>query len=83
MTDTQTNLTIERQVYTIVDEFKDNIPLPNDRNRLAFCLYKYVKGEGDSPEILVKTIKIKIKGISEKELGEKLKEKVYLVKKEG
>ncbi|MCH7972850.1 MAG: hypothetical protein IIB07_10495 [Bacteroidetes bacterium] len=83
MTDTQTNLTIERQVYTIVDEFKDNIPLPNDRNRLAFCLYKYVKGEGDSPEILVKTTKIKIKGISEKELGEKLKEKVYLVKKEG
>lgn len=82
MTDTQTNLTIERQVYTIVDEFKDNIPLPNDRNRLAFCLYKYVKGEGDSPEILVKTTKIKIKGISEKELGEKLKEKVYLVKKE-
>ena len=83
MTDTQTNLTIERQVYTIVDEFKDNIPLPNDRNRLAFCLYKYVKGEGDSPEILVKTTKIKIKGISEKELGEKLKEKVCLVKKEG
>lgn len=83
MTDTQTNLTIERQVYTIVDEFKDNIPLPNDRNRLAFCLYKYVKGEGDSPEILVKTTKIKIKGISEKELGEKLKDKVYLVKKEG
>ena len=83
MTDIQTNLTIERQVYTIVDEFKDNIPLPNDRNRLAFCLYKYVKGEGDSPEILVKTTKIKIKGISEKELGEKLKEKVYLVKKEG
>lgn len=83
MTDIQTNLTIERQVYTIVDEFKDNIPLPNDRNRLAFCLYKYVKGEGDSPEILVKTTKIKIKGISEKELGKKLKEKVYLVKKEG
>ena len=83
MTDTQTNLTIERQVYTIVDEFKDNIPLPNDRNRLAFCLYKYVKGEGDSQAILVKTTKIKIKGISEKELGEKLKEKVYLVKKEG
>ena len=77
MTDIQTNLTIERQVYTIVDEFKDNIPLPNDRNRLAFCLYKYVKGEGDSPEILVKTTKIKIKGISEKERGEKLKETVY------
>jgi len=83
MTDTQTNLSIERQVYAIVEEFKDNVPVPNDRNRLAFCLYKYVNGEGDSPEILVKTTKIKIEGISEKELGTKLKEKVSTVKKEG
>lgn len=83
MTDTQTNLSIERQVYSIVDEFKDNIPVPNDRNRLAFCLYKYVNGEGDSPEILVKTTKIKIEGISEKELATKLKGKISSVKKEG
>jgi hypothetical protein len=83
MTDTQTKLYIERQVYAIVDEFKNNIPVPNDRNRLAFCLYKYVNGEGDSPEILVKTTKIKIEGISEKELAKKLKEKVSSVKKEG
>ncbi len=83
MTETQTSLSIERQVYSIVDEFKDNIPIPNDRNRLAFCLYKYVNGEGDSPEILVKTTKIKIEGISEKELAAKLKEKVSSVEKEG
>ena len=38
MTDTKTNLSIESQVYAIVDQFKDNIPLPNDRNMLAFCL---------------------------------------------
>ena len=80
MTDTQSNLTIEKQVYAIVDEFKDHIPVPNDRNRLAFCLYKYVNGEGDSPEILVKSTKIKIQGISEIELGLKLKEKVSAVK---
>lgn len=83
MTETQTSLSIEKQVYSIVDEFKDNIPIPNDRNRLAFCLYKYVNGEGDSPEILVKTTKIKIEGISEKELAAKLKEKVSSVEKEG
>ncbi len=83
MTDTRTKLSIERQVYAIVDEFKNNIPVPNDRNRLAYCLYKYVNGEGDSPEILVKTTKIKIEGISEKELAKKLKEKVSSVKKEG
>ncbi len=80
MTDTQSNLTIEKQVYAIVDEFKDHIPVTNDRNRLAFCLYKYVNGEGDSPEILVKSTKIKIQGISEIELGLKLKEKVSAVK---
>jgi len=80
MTDTQSNLTIEKQVYAIVDEFKDHIPVPNDRNRLAFCLYKYVNGEGDSPEILVKSTKIQIQDISERELGLKLKEKVSAVK---
>ena len=83
MADTQTNLSLEKQVYSIVDEFKDNIPVPNDRNRLAFCLYKYVNGEGDAPEILVKTTKIQIEGISEKELVSKLNEKVSTVKKEG
>ena len=83
MADAQTNLSLEKQVYSIVDEFKDNIPVPNDRNRLAFCLYKYVKGEGDAPEILVKTTKIQIEGISEKELAIKLNDKVSTVKKEG
>jgi len=83
MEETQKSLAIEKQVYTIVDEFKDNIPVPNDRNRLAFCLYKYVNGEGDAPEILVETTKIKIKGISEKELAIKLNEKVSMVKKVG
>ena len=83
MTATQTNLSVEKQVYAIVDEFKDNIPVPNDRNRLAFCLYKYVNGEGDTPEILVKTTKIQIEGISEKELAAQLNKKVSAVKKEG
>ena len=82
MTTTQTNLSIEKQVYSIVDEYKDNIPVSSDRNRLAFCLYKYVNGEGDTPEILVKTTKIQIEGISERELASKLNEKVSIVKKE-
>ncbi len=83
MTDTRTDLSIEKQVYAIVNEFKENIPVPNDRNRLAFCLYKYVNGEGDSPEILLKTTKIQIEGISEQELVSKINEKVSTVKKEG
>ena len=81
MDDTQEKFSIENQVYSIIEEFKDNIPVPNDRNRLAYCLYKYVNGEGDSPEILVKTAKIKIEGISEKDLASKLNEKIASVKK--
>ncbi|MBA4320332.1 MAG: hypothetical protein C0412_18195, partial [Flavobacterium sp.] len=45
---------IEKKVYSFVDTFAQYIPVPNDRNRLSFCLLKYLKGEGDKPEILVK-----------------------------
>jgi len=81
MTETQSNISIEKQVYSIVEEFKDNIPLTNDRYRLAFCLYKYVNGEGDSPDILVKTTKINIEKISEAELASKINERISSIKK--
>ena len=81
MTDTQTNLSIEKQVYSIVEDLKEYIHLPNDRNRLAYCLYKYVNGEGDVPEILVKSTKINFTGITEKELTSKLNEALKTVKK--
>lgn len=71
---------IEKKVYGIVDKFKDNIPLPNDRYRLGFTLYKYVKGEGDAPEVLVKTTKIKVQGISLDELAKKLSEELNNLK---
>lgn len=63
---------IEKKVYNLIDTFAEFLPIPNDRNRLSFCLLKYLKGEGDKPEILVKTQKLKIEGISKKELAEKL-----------
>ncbi|MGE5679995.1 MAG: hypothetical protein ACM34K_03865 [Bacillota bacterium] len=72
---------VEKQVYNIVDKFKQNIPIDNDRNRLGYCLYKYVMGEGDAPEILVKSTKIKIVGIGEKELAGKLDQELKSVKK--
>jgi hypothetical protein len=71
---------IEKKVYDIVDKFKDNIPLPNDRYRLGFTLYKFVKGEGDPPEVLVKSTKIQIEGISEAELAKKLNEELKNLK---
>jgi hypothetical protein len=66
----------ERLVYNIVEKYAENIPVPNDRNRMGFCLFKYVTGEGDKPEILVKTTKIRLIGISPKEMAAKLNEEL-------
>ena len=67
---------IEKKVYDIVDKFKDHLPVVNDRYRLGFTLYKFVKGEGDPPEVLVKSTKIKLEGISEAEFAKKLSEEL-------
>ena len=63
---------LESKVYTIVESLKDYIPVMNDRNRLGFGLYKFMKGEGDKPEILVRTSKLNIKGITLDDLANKL-----------
>lgn len=67
---------LEKKVYTIVQKFSDNIPIINDRNRLGYCLYKYMKGEGDKPEVLVNSTKIKIAGITKEELAKKLNDEL-------
>lgn len=71
---------LEKKVYTIVENLKDYLPIPNDRNRLAFNLYKYLKGEGDHPSIIVKNIKVQITGISQKELVERLTGEIEKIK---
>ncbi len=63
---------IERQVYNIVDDLKDYLPIINDRNRLGFCLYKFMKGEGDPPNVIIKTNKLTIEGITPEELASKI-----------
>ncbi len=72
---------IESQVYGIVDRYKENIPIMNDRNRLSFALYKYMTGEGDEPFTAVRENKLTLEGITEKELAEKLSEDLKSVKK--
>ena len=67
---------IEKKCYNIVEMFKGNIPIMNDRNRLGYNLYKFMTGEGDSPEILVKSTKIKIEGITKTELAKRLTEEL-------
>lgn len=63
---------LEKKVYNIVEKYAANIPIANDRNRLGFNLYRYLTGEGDPPDVSVKNSKLKLEGISEKELAEKL-----------
>ncbi|HEX2961886.1 MAG: hypothetical protein ACM3UR_06995 [Bacteroidota bacterium] len=72
---------LEKQVYNIVEKYKENIPIMNDRNRLGYNLFKYMSGEGDSPEILVKSTKIKIVGMTKEELAAKLTADLKTVKK--
>ncbi|MEW6701113.1 MAG: hypothetical protein AB1298_00195 [Bacteroidota bacterium] len=71
---------IEKQCYNIAEMFKANIPITNDRNRLGYCLFKYMNGEGDSPEILVSSTKIKIVGITKEELAKKITEELIETK---
>jgi hypothetical protein len=71
---------LEKQVYNIVEKFSRHLPVENDRNRLGFNLYKYVKGEGDHPKILVRSTKIKVEGISLEELAEKISAEVEKIK---
>jgi len=70
----------EKQVYNIVEQLAENIPVPNDRNRLGYCLYKYVTGQGDNPEILVSSTKIKIVGMKKEELAKKINDELEKAK---
>lgn len=72
---------VEAQVYKIVNDLKEYMPVDNDRNRLGFGLYKFVMGEGDHPKILLKTSQIRVEGISEEALADKIAAELVKVKK--
>ncbi len=72
---------VEKQVYNIVDGLKEYLPIMNDRNRLGFCLYKYMQGEGDSPEVIVKTNKLVLEGITPEDLASKISTELDRLKK--
>lgn len=71
---------LEKQCYNITEMFKENIPIMNDRNRLGYCLFKYMSGEGDTPEILMVSTKIKIEGMEKKELAKKISDQLAKIK---
>ncbi|MDH7604530.1 MAG: hypothetical protein QHH13_06495 [Melioribacter sp.] len=63
---------LEKKCYNIAESLKEYIPIMNERYRLGFNLYRYMKGEGDPPEVFIKTAKIKFEHISREELIEKI-----------
>lgn len=71
---------IEKKVYNIILSFSEFLPIANDRNRLGFGLYKYMTGEGDPPEVLVKTSKLKLNGITPQELAKKISAELEKIK---
>jgi hypothetical protein len=62
----------EKKAYNLVEQFAEYLPIANDRNRLGYGLYKYLDGEGDPPDVLLKSSKLKIEGITLDELAKKL-----------
>lgn len=63
---------VETKTYNLVDSLKEFMPIENDRNRLGYGLFKYLNGEGDAPEILLQSAKIRFEGIEYYDLAKKL-----------
>jgi hypothetical protein len=72
---------LEVQIASIIEQYKENIPIDNDRNRLIFSLFNFMNGTGDPPEISVDSTKIKIEGLTKNQLAAKLSEDLKAIKK--
>lgn len=71
---------LEKKCYAIAESLKEYIPIMNDRNRLGFNLYRFMKGEGDAPEVIIPNAKIKFEGIGKEELIKKISEELTNIK---
>lgn len=74
---------LEKKVYSIVENFTQYIPVTNDKNRLGYCLFKFMKGEGDPPKVALRSAKIKVIGISIDELAQKIDVELKNISKEN
>jgi hypothetical protein len=74
---------LEKQVYSVAEDLKEYLPVPNDRNRLGYMLFKFFNKQGDGPEIIIKSGKFTIEGISKDNLISLLSEKIKSVKIAG
>lgn len=71
---------VETKVYGLVDSLKEYITIENDRNRLGYGLFKYLNDEGDAPEVLLKSAKIKFENIELSELAKKISDGLKEIK---
>ncbi|MDA3861137.1 MAG: hypothetical protein PF445_07900 [Melioribacteraceae bacterium] len=71
---------IETKTYSLVESLKEFMPIKNDRNRLGYGLFKYLNGEGDAPEVLLQSAKIRFEGIEYSELAHKLSDGLKEIK---
>jgi hypothetical protein len=71
---------LESKAYKIAKDLKDYLPVMNDRNRLGYNLFKFLREEGDKPEILIKTLKLRIENISPEELAERINQELKKIK---
>lgn len=71
---------LEKKVYAMVESLSENLPLMNDRNRLAFALLNYLNGTGDSPAITIRNNKLTLENINVSELESILEQKLSEIK---
>ncbi len=70
---------LEKKCYALAEELSQFLPVRNDRYRLAYNLVKFKSGEGDAPEIIIKTNKFTVAEISKEELASIIDDKLQYV----
>lgn len=73
--------TLEKKIYNAVEELAQYLPIQNDRYRLGYNLYKQFIGEGDTTEVIVRTNRFAINGITKEDLVKLIDEKMSAIKK--
>ncbi len=63
---------LEHKVYSFVETLSEYLPIANDRARLSYDLVKYLWGESDTVDVIVKKNKVKIVNITFEELVDKI-----------
>lgn len=61
-----------KEIYALVEDYKQYIPLRSDRYRLSYNLYNYAVGKGDPPDKVIRSSRIIISDISKSDFIELL-----------